>query len=144
MACLNCVRSCAKSVPVTEKEWIPFLQDSMELSSEDKMMLSLCMESLGDEERKIVVLHAVGGLKNRKIAPLLKLLLSNVLSKYNRAIKKLKLYRLRFVHLIQDDGGELAVNVRSYFLGKLAYIRMLTRRNISIRPRFRQAFRNRA
>ena len=47
---------------------------------------------LSEEEwdRRIVVLHAVTGLKHREIAQLLELPLATVLSKYHRALKKLK------------------------------------------------------
>ena len=46
--------------------------------------------NLSEEEREIVVLHAVSGLKHREIARLLEIPLSTVLSKYARAIKKLQ------------------------------------------------------
>ena len=42
-----------------------------------------------DEERQIVSLHALGGLKHREIADMLELALPTVLSKYHRAMKKL-------------------------------------------------------
>ena len=45
---------------------------------------------LSDEERQIVVLYAMTGLKHREIADLLDLKLTTVLSKYSRAIKKLR------------------------------------------------------
>lgn len=45
---------------------------------------------LDEEEREIISLHIVSGLKHREIANLLERPLSTVLSKYNRAIKKLK------------------------------------------------------
>ena len=45
---------------------------------------------LSDTERQIVVLHAVSGFKHREIAAMLNLPLPTVLSKYNRAIKKLR------------------------------------------------------
>jgi RNA polymerase sigma-70 factor (ECF subfamily) len=48
------------------------------------------MKHLSDQERQIVVLHAVSGLKHREIAAALNLPLPTVLSKYNRALKKLK------------------------------------------------------
>ena len=57
---------------------------------EDKMLLKLVFKCLTDEERNIVVLHANTGFKHREIAKLLELPLPTVLSKYNRAIKKLK------------------------------------------------------
>lgn len=60
------------------------------LSADDKVVLSACMERLSDEERQIVVLHAVAGFRHREIAGLLELPLSTVLSKYHRAIQKLR------------------------------------------------------
>lgn len=43
-----------------------------------------------EDERQIVLLHASAGLKHREIASSLGMPLATVLSKYNRAIKKLK------------------------------------------------------
>ena len=45
---------------------------------------------LPEEDRQIVVLHAVTGLKHREIAQLMGLPLATVLSKYARAMKKLR------------------------------------------------------
>ena len=67
-----------------------YTQEDAEFSAGDKMTLSLCMKSLSDVGRQIVVLHAVSGLKHREIAALLKMPLPTVLSNYNRAIKKLQ------------------------------------------------------
>ena len=44
-----------------------------------------------EEERQIILLHAVSGLKHREIAELLEKPLSTVLSKYNRGLKKMKI-----------------------------------------------------
>lgn len=52
-----------------------------------KMMLYL----LSEEEREIIALHLVSGMKHREIAKILGKPLSSVLSKYNRAIKKLQI-----------------------------------------------------
>ena len=48
------------------------------------------LTALADDERQIVLLHAVTGWKHREIAGLLELPLSTVLSKYRRALLKLK------------------------------------------------------
>ena len=48
------------------------------------------MAQLSEEERQIVVLHAVSGLKHREIADILEKPLSTVLNKYRRALKKLQ------------------------------------------------------
>lgn len=68
------------------------LPDKSTLTMEDRTVLRACLEQLSDQERQIVALHAVAGFKHREIAALLELPLSTVLSKYARAIKKLKQY----------------------------------------------------
>lgn len=56
----------------------------------DELSVTQAMMTLGQEERQIVTLHAVTGLKHREIAKLLDMPLATVLSKYNRSIKKMK------------------------------------------------------
>ena len=53
-------------------------------------MLESYLKLLSDEERQIVVLHAISGFKHHEIAKVLKLPLPTVLSKYSRALKKLR------------------------------------------------------
>ena len=62
------------------------------LTMEDRSILVTCMEQLSDEERQIVMLHAAVGFKHREIARIMELPLSTVLSKYARALKRLKQY----------------------------------------------------
>ncbi len=57
---------------------------------EEKEAVRAMLELLDDEEKRIVMLHAAAGFKNREIAELLDMKLSTVLSKYHRAIKKLQ------------------------------------------------------
>lgn len=56
----------------------------------DRLVLEAALKALGDEERQVVLLHAVSGMKHREIAQSLGQPLSTVLSRYNRALKKLK------------------------------------------------------
>lgn len=72
------------------EEWMAYTPDSDEMTQEDKWIIRQCMEQLSEEDRQIVVLHAVSGLKHREIAKLLDLPLSTVLSKYHRSIHKLR------------------------------------------------------
>ena len=58
----------------------------------DAIVLKSALEILKEDERQIVLLHASAGLKHREIAADLQMPLATVLSKYNRAIKKLKQY----------------------------------------------------
>ncbi len=48
------------------------------------------MRTLSPDEREIITLHVLSGLRHREIAAMLGLPLSTVLSRYNRAIKKLQ------------------------------------------------------
>jgi RNA polymerase sigma-70 factor (ECF subfamily) len=54
------------------------------------MVLLTVLEILNDQERAIILLHAVSGLTHREIANDLVLPLSTVLSKYHRGLKKLR------------------------------------------------------
>lgn len=90
--CLQRIRERRKTADVPENEQTLRIPDARGLASEDRSVLSACMERLSEQERQIVVLHAVSGLKHREIAALLDLPLPTVLSKYSRAIKKLQRY----------------------------------------------------
>lgn len=57
---------------------------------EDRMVLEAAFRILDEEEREIVILHAISGLKHREISTLLDKPLPTVLSKYHRSIKKLR------------------------------------------------------
>ena len=76
------------------------LDETIERESDDDDLAERIIESeflrqilktLSEEEREIISLHIVSGLKHREIARLLKKPLSTVLSRYNRAIKKLQM-----------------------------------------------------
>ncbi len=59
---------------------------------EDRIVLEAALKSLSSEENQIIMLHIVGGLKNKDIAELLNMPINTVLSKYNRALAKLRKY----------------------------------------------------
>lgn len=56
----------------------------------DRMVLHTALEVLASEDRQIVMMHCVTGLKHREIAQVMQMPLSTVLSKYNRSLVKLK------------------------------------------------------
>lgn len=90
--CLKILRSRSRTEALPEEDWKDSLAFATEMTAEDKVVLQQCMENLSDTERQIVVLHAVSGFKHRQIAELLDLALPTVLSKYHRAIKKMKAF----------------------------------------------------
>ncbi len=63
---------------------------SYESDPSDTLALEAALKILSEEERQIVILHIVSGLKHREIAAILELSLSTVLSKHRRALSKLK------------------------------------------------------
>lgn len=59
---------------------------------DDRIVVEACLQILTDEERQIVVLYAVSDIRHREVAEVMGLPLSTVLSKYRRALKKMKNY----------------------------------------------------
>ena len=57
---------------------------------ENRIVTQALLAQLAQDEREIVVLHVVTGLKHREIAELLEMPLPTVLSKYRRSLKKLE------------------------------------------------------
>ena len=82
------LREAAKLSPLDPEELERQLGSVGSTTSDERLLLRALIEKLGEEERQIVLLHAVAGLKHREIAALMDLALPTVLSKYRRAIKK--------------------------------------------------------
>ncbi|MPM09552.1 ECF RNA polymerase sigma factor SigK [bioreactor metagenome] len=57
---------------------------------EDKLVLRAAFKVLNEQERQIILLHAVSGFKHIEISKYLGIPLSTVLSKYYRGLKKLR------------------------------------------------------
>ncbi len=84
------LRQSGRQAELDEEEWNSLPEENPEISPEDRAVLQEALAQLEAEERRIVLLHAVTGLKHREIAALLERPLSTVLSKYHRGLKKLK------------------------------------------------------
>lgn len=61
----------------------------------DRIVLGSALNILKEEERQILLLHVLSGLKHREIAAGLSLPLATVLSRYNRSLKKLREHLIR-------------------------------------------------
>ncbi len=61
-----------------------------ETGSVDRLTLKGALDTLGEEERQVVVLHAVAGFTHKEAAAMLNMPLSTALSKYHRALAKLR------------------------------------------------------
>ena len=90
--CLMRLRREERHTALSEEEWDAIPAQECGLNVDERTLLQGALASLADEERRIVLLHAVTGLKHREIAALLALPLPNVLSKYHRALKKMQIF----------------------------------------------------
>ena len=88
--CLMRLRREKKNATLSEEEWDAIPAQECGLDADERILLKYALAALSDEERRIVLLHAVTGMKHREIAALLELPLPTVLSKYHRALKKMR------------------------------------------------------
>ncbi len=87
--CLQSLRENRKQTNLTEEQWILQAHEE-DVSAVDREFLNQCLNQLDDKERQVIMLHSLTGYKFKEIAQILKLPLSTVLSRHNRAIKKLQ------------------------------------------------------
>lgn len=85
--CLSKLRQRSKLLPLDREEAVDYFDTS---DSDDRIVLNDALKTLGDEERRIVVLHSAAGLRFREIAAVLEIPAATVRSKYHRALKKLR------------------------------------------------------
>lgn len=84
------IRSRDKVVDMPQEDWNTLAAENSAVTAEDRQVLTAALYGLTDQERRVVLLHAVSGLKHREIAQILEMPLATVLSKYHRALKKLR------------------------------------------------------
>ncbi len=75
-----------------DDEWAKIAHPDSTANEDERQFLHQALSILTDDERQIVMLHAVAGIKHREIAALTDIALSTVLSKYHRALKKLRIH----------------------------------------------------
>lgn len=71
-------------------ETLADVQAAQALNDAERCLLSALLGTLSEAEQQLVFLHAAAGLKHREVAALFDWPLSTVLSKYHRAIHKLR------------------------------------------------------
>ena len=59
-------------------------------SADNRMVLEKMFELLSVDDRNLIILHDVSGMKHREIAKLMDLPLGTVIARYNRGIRKLR------------------------------------------------------
>lgn len=78
-----------RSADFQDDDWEKLLIED-EMSLEESTAVRMCLTKLSRDEREIVAMHSVAGFMHKEIAKIMSLPLGTVLSKYNRAIKKLR------------------------------------------------------
>ena len=86
--CRTQLRREERRAALSDEEWDAIPAEERGLDAVERTLLR---HALGEEERRIVLLHAVAGMKHQEIAALLELPLATVLSKYHRALKKMRI-----------------------------------------------------
>ena len=87
--CLMHLRRESRQVTMEDQDWHAIPDNCPGLDSQERLLLQDALAVLGEEERRIVLLHTAG-LKHREIGQALGLPLATVLSKYHRALKKMR------------------------------------------------------
>ncbi|HZJ98795.1 MAG TPA: RNA polymerase sigma factor [Tissierellaceae bacterium] len=87
---LSKIRKMKREINMDSMEVEDDVRFSYVTDSDDKMVLETALNILTEEERQIILLHAVSGMKHREIAESIGLKLSTTLSKYHRALKKIR------------------------------------------------------
>lgn len=87
---LTQLRERQKMVEVGPETLDCVLPGNEQLTEDDRLILSAALDGLTPEESQIVILHAAAGFKHREIAELLQIPLSTAISKYHRALGKLR------------------------------------------------------
>ena len=90
--CLMHLRREKKNAALSEEEWNAIPVQEFGLDADERALLQHALALIGEEERRIVMLHAVTGMKHREIAAVLEMPLATVLSKYHRALKKMRIF----------------------------------------------------
>lgn len=88
--CYTVFRARTRFVDVPDEDIEGRYADDSVATADDKLVIDQLLTVLSDDERQIVVMHAMSGLKHKDIARVLDMPLGSALSKYNRAIKKLQ------------------------------------------------------
>ena len=86
------IRKADRHADLDDSGWDAIPAEEKGLSVEERALLQDALALLDKNERRVVMLHAAAGMKHREIASLLEMPLATVLSKYHRALKKLRAF----------------------------------------------------
>lgn len=79
-----------ESLDTEDPSWQPYSEDLTGERSAARDSLAQALACLTDQERRLIYLHVIASMKHREIAAALDLPLATVLSRYHRAVRKLR------------------------------------------------------
>lgn len=79
-----------ESLDTEDPSWQPYSEDLTGERSAARDSLAQALACLTDQERRLIYLHVIASMKHREIAAALGLPLATVLSRYHRAVRKLR------------------------------------------------------
>ena len=79
-----------KNIPIDDRDMKNELGFDDITNVDNRILLEGMFELLSVEDRNLIIMHDIGGLRHREIAKLLDLPLGTVLSRYHRVIRKLQ------------------------------------------------------
>lgn len=90
--CYMKIRATKNIADISTEEIELYQVDQRDLykEKEDNIVINMFLDELSYEENQIISLHAISGYKHKEISEIMGIGLSTVISKYNRAIKKLR------------------------------------------------------
>ena len=88
--CMNKLQAQKNEPHLYMQDWMQYIADKSQANQDEMLLVSACIDTLQEDDRQIVILHCVSCMSYKEIGQFLKMPLSTVLSKYHRAIKKLR------------------------------------------------------
>lgn len=85
---MKCRKSKGTEVNFEELEGALGFEDMSD--AENRIILEMMFAHLSAEDRNLIIMHNIGGLKHREIAKLLEMPLGTVMARYHRGIRKLQ------------------------------------------------------
>ena len=78
------LREVKKNYELPDEDWAGYFASNPAVSSDERLLLQTALKILSGEQKQIVMLHAVAGIKHREIAKLLDVPIATALSKSSR------------------------------------------------------------
>lgn len=90
--CMNKLQHRKREPQLSEQNWREYIDNNTFIRCDEKLLLRSFMDILPEDDRQILILHAVSSMSFREIAQFMQLPISTVISKYRRSLQRIKKY----------------------------------------------------